>query len=58
MLDQYWASVKDDGPAFTQHWLPVSCYLGSRVVAENLAKYMRPSLKSLAHIHVLVPDTR
>ena len=29
MLDQYWASVVDDGPILVQHWVIVSSVLGS-----------------------------
>ena len=37
MLGWYWASVADDGPTLTQHWVSVSCWL---VCMSSLSLYV------------------
>ena len=36
MLDEYWPAVSDLGPTFTQHWVDVSCLLGSDLFCKHL----------------------
>ena len=33
MLDKYWASVVQAEPALIQHWVDVSCLLGTHLLA-------------------------